>query len=131
MTIKTVIPDATAEMASHSIHHPMQTREVSFGVTSMTCASCVRRIEKAISKVDGVEAVSVNLATEKAKVSYDPQQTDVAALAVAVEKAGYGVRDLPTPQPVEVAQPAPTVGELSLPIEGMTCASCVVRVERH
>ena len=130
MTIKTVIPDATAEMASHSIHHPMQTREVSFGVTSMTCASCVRRIEKAISKVDGVEAVSVNLATEKAKVSYDPQQTDVAAMAAAVEKAGYGVRDLPVAQSVEAAQPAPVVGELSLPIEGMTCASCVVRVEK-
>lgn len=106
------------------------TTEVSFGVTGMTCASCVRRIEKALGKVDGVDKVSVNLATEKAKVRYDPQQTNVGALVAAVEKAGYGVRDLPVSQPEEVADSVAVVGELALPIEGMTCASCVVRVEK-
>ena len=47
-------------------------QEVTFPVTGMTCASCVRRIEKALVKVDGVQTASVNLATEKAKVAYDP-----------------------------------------------------------
>jgi Cu+-exporting ATPase len=83
----------------------------------MTCASCVRRIEKAIGKVRGVEAVSVNLATEKAKVSYDPQLTNVAALAAAVEKVGYGVRDLPESQPVAITHSIPVVDDLALPIE--------------
>lgn len=127
MTTKTMAPLATDESVV-AVNQRKQTTEVSFGVTGMTCASCVRRIEKALDKVVGVEAASVNLATEKAKVTFDPQQTDIAALAAAVEKAGYGVRDLPAAQPL--AAPNPVVEELSLPIEGMTCASCVVRVEK-
>ena len=44
---------------------------VEIPVTGMTCASCVRRVEKALDKVDGIEEASVNLATEKVRVSYD------------------------------------------------------------
>ena len=65
--------------------------EVSIPITGMTCASCVRRIEKAIGKVAGVENVSVNLATERARVTYDPGQTTVGEVARAVERSGYGV----------------------------------------
>jgi Cu+-exporting ATPase len=57
----------------------------------MTCASCVRRIEKALSKVAGVREASVNLATERAKVMYDPQATGLDQLKAAVERAGYGL----------------------------------------
>jgi P-type Cu+ transporter len=122
MTIKTMTAATTIDA--------QRATETSFGVTGMTCASCVRRIEKAIGKVAGVQAVNVNLATEKAKVSYDPQQTNVAALAAAVEKAGYGVRDLPPAPTAAASSIHPSPSELSLPIEGMTCASCVVRVEK-
>ncbi len=119
-------------------------REVSFPVTGMTCASCVNRVEKAIGKVAGVENVAVNLATERATVSYDPGETTLAAIAEAVERAGYGVADLP-PEPVSIAgalEPAPLSTaenggtlpagptEAVLSIEGMTCASCVRRVEK-
>ncbi|MGH2601523.1 MAG: heavy metal translocating P-type ATPase, partial [Dehalococcoidia bacterium] len=55
----------------------------------MTCASCVRRIEKALAKVPGVQEASVNLATEKAKVAYDPALAGLDDLSAAVEKAGY------------------------------------------
>ena len=48
------------------------TTEVTFPVTGMTCASCVRRIEKALNRVEGVTEASVNLATEKASVVFDP-----------------------------------------------------------
>ncbi|HEX5415268.1 MAG TPA: copper ion binding protein, partial [Chloroflexota bacterium] len=97
---------------------------ISFGVTGMTCASCVRRVEKALAKTAGIQEASVNLATEKATVTYDPTQASQQQIQAAVEKAGYGVRDLPE-------QSAPRVTtELALPIEGMTCASCVRRVER-
>ena len=48
----------------------MSTKEITLPITGMTCASCVRRIEKALAKVDGVQDASVNLATERAKVTY-------------------------------------------------------------
>src|SRR5688572_3647247 len=106
--------------------------EVTFGVTGMTCASCVRRIEKAFSKVNGVQDASVNLATEKARVIYDPALVTPGQLQAAVEKAGYGVRDMPTATAPAAEASAPTNGqadagetEAILPIEGMTCASCV------
>ena len=59
--------------------HPSPTSttvDVSFPVTGMTCASCVNRVEKAIGKVAGVERAAVNLATERATVSYDPAADD-------------------------------------------------------
>ena len=73
------------------------TADISFPVTGMTCASCVRRIEKALSKVDGVSSASVNLATEKATVRYDPSLATTDALAAAITRAGYGVREMPAP----------------------------------
>ena len=69
---------------------------VTFPVGGMTCASCVRRIERALGKVHGVEEASVNLATEKARVVFDPSVADLDDLTTAVEKAGYTVGELPT-----------------------------------
>ncbi len=65
-------------------------QELTFPVTGMTCASCVRRIEKALTKVAGVAEANVNLATEKARVVFDPTRADFPRLSAAVEKAGYG-----------------------------------------
>jgi Cu+-exporting ATPase len=119
------------------------TTEVSIPITGMTCASCVNRVEKAIGKVPGVERVAVNLATERATVDFDPVQTNLQQIARAVEKAGYGVGELSVGA-LPVAPAPPTTGngttgealpetgpaEAVLPIEGMTCASCVRRVEK-
>ena len=82
-------------------------------VAGMTCASCVARVEKALAKVPGVRAASVNLATERATVESDGA-LDAGQVAAAVERAGYSVAR----EPVDLA------------IEGMTCASCVARVEK-
>jgi Cu+-exporting ATPase len=87
--------------------------DLSFKVNGMTCASCVSRVEKALAAVPGVTKASVNLATEKATISAIPG-IDTGSLTDAVQKAGY-----------EVAQ-----DEVSLSISGMTCASCVARVEK-
>jgi Cu+-exporting ATPase len=65
---------------------------VSFPVEGMTCASCVNRITRFLGKVDGVEDANVNLATESATVRFDAARTDLAALAAAVEAAGYVAR---------------------------------------
>jgi Cu+-exporting ATPase len=86
---------------------------LSFPIGGMTCASCVARVEKALMAVPGVISASVNLATEKANVEGD-STLQIDALSAAVKKAGYEV-------------PAETV---SLSIVGMTCASCVSRVEK-
>src|SRR5215218_5831287 len=73
------------------------TDEVVLPIEGMTCASCVRRVEKALTKVPGVGAANVNLATEKATVTFDPGVVELDSLRGAVEKAGYAVGALPAP----------------------------------
>jgi len=58
-------------------------------VEGMTCASCVARVENALKAADGIESASVNLATEKVTVSFDPAKTDTSRMSQAVEHAGY------------------------------------------
>ncbi len=83
------------------------TNAVTFPVTGMTCASCVRRVEKALGKVDGVQAASVNLATEKATVVFDPEVASVGRMRAAVEKAGYALGEQPAELPITLPdQPA-------------------------
>src|SRR5690349_10645215 len=67
---------------------PVET--VSLSISGMTCASCVARVERALKKVPGVKDASVNLATERATVHYDPMQAGVAEMVAAVDRAGYG-----------------------------------------
>ena len=85
----------------------------SLRIAGMNCASCVAHVEKALLKVEGVQAASVNLATETATVAA-PATVPLSALIAAVEKAGYAVRR----------------EALELDIEGMSCAACVGRVEK-
>src|SRR5438045_866186 len=81
---------------------PETSREVVMPITGMTCASCVRRVEKALGKVPGVQEASVNLATERARVVFDTSVANPVALKAAIEKAGYGVRELPPEAPASV-----------------------------
>jgi Cu+-exporting ATPase len=67
---------------------------VSIPIGGMTCAACAQRIEKVLSKTNGVVNASVNLATEKATVSYDPQTVRFSALKAAIEKIGYQVLEV-------------------------------------
>jgi Cu+-exporting ATPase len=63
---------------------------VRLDLEGMTCASCATRIEKKLSRVDGVEVCSVNYATEEAAVAYDPTRAEIGDLIHAIEAAGYG-----------------------------------------
>ena len=94
-------------------------RAISLPIEGMTCASCVGRIERALKAVPGVETVSVNLATERASIT---TSSAVARnrLVKAVEDSGYSVPE----------QTSGSAGATELSIEGMTCASCVGRIER-
>ena len=64
-----------------------QIETVQIPVEGMTCASCVARVQKGLSKVEGVTEASVNFATEKATVSYDPAVVDVGGLVATVKDA--------------------------------------------
>ena len=94
-----------------TLRHPLA-RSVDLQIGGMTCASCVTRVEKALGKVPGVVEATVNLATERAHVQADASVT-ADDLAAAVRQAGY-----------EVGR-----SDITLQVEGMTCATCVGRVE--
>ncbi len=86
---------------------------LSLPVTGMTCASCVSHVENALIELPGVSNVIVNLATNKASLSYDPSKVKLLEIKRAIEDTGYGV----------------PLSEMTLEVRGMTCASCVDHVE--
>lgn len=88
-------------------------QDISLPIEGMTCASCVGRVEAALTKVPGVKNVSVNLTTERATIQAT-EGVDPTALIEAVHKTGY---EVPT-------------SKIELNVIGMTCASCVGRVEK-
>jgi P-type Cu+ transporter len=89
-TDRTTTPDASSELT--------------IPVVGMTCASCVNRIERFLTNADGVADASVNLATERATVRYDPGLTDRAGIVSTIEAAGYAVgHDATTSDPQEAA----------------------------
>jgi Cu+-exporting ATPase len=92
----------------------MAEKTLNLPVRGMTCASCVAHVQKALDGVEGVAAANVNLATEKASVVFDPDMVSLGSLVSAVHDTGYEV-------PTET---------LTLPIGGMTCASCVAHVQK-
>ncbi|MBJ9749060.1 heavy metal translocating P-type ATPase [Burkholderia cepacia] len=106
---------------------PAAPASIELDIDGMTCASCVSRVEKALAKVPGVTRASVNLATERATVDAAPDVT-AARLAEAVKQAGYGATPVAGAAIPPAASTAPA--DLELDIDGMTCASCVGRVEK-
>lgn len=87
--------------------------DLTLPISGMTCASCASHVEKALSQVAGVKEASVNLAIEKASIRFNNGSVPAEMLVAAVRDAGY---DVP-------------MATLTLPIGGMTCASCVSHVE--
>ncbi|MFH1690051.1 MAG: heavy metal translocating P-type ATPase [Candidatus Eisenbacteria bacterium] len=87
--------------------------ELRVPVTGMTCAACVRRVEKAIASVPGVIEAPVNLATTSATVTFNTGETGAAEIAAAITNAGYGVE----------------TERLEGEVEGIFCASCVQKIE--
>ncbi len=82
-------------------------------VTGMTCTNCAATIEKGLAETPGVEKANVSFASEKASVEYDPEKVDLKKLQDTISGLGYGV----------------ATKKSIFPVSGMTCASCVARVE--
>jgi Cu+-exporting ATPase len=89
-------------------------KRIELPVEGMTCASCVARIERGLKKLPGIRAASVNLASERALVEFDPQVLGEERIIQTIAELGYGVR---TERHV-------------YGVKGMTCAACAARVER-
>jgi len=92
-TIKAAVAKAGYEAVEEKAR-----KEVTIPIGGMTCASCVRAVERAVGKLEGVASVAVNLATERGTVSYDPSVLRVSAIKQAIVKAGY------TPLALEAGQ---------------------------
>ena len=94
-----------------------ETRTIELPIAGMDCAECASTVQRALSKVAGVESAEVLLSAEKARVRLDPAQADAAALRRAVEQAGYRV-------------PTDSAETVELGIAGMDCAECASTVQR-
>ena len=82
-------------------------------ITGMTCTNCAATIEKGLAETPGVDKANVNFASEKASVEYDPEKVDLKTLHKTISELGYGI----------------ATKKSVFPVSGMTCASCVARVE--
>ncbi len=91
-----------------------QLERIDLPITGMSCASCALKIEKGLAGVEGVSKATVNFAAEKATVVFHPDQTSLPRLIARVKDLGYGAK----------------VEKVVLPIQGMTCATCVKKVEK-
>src|SRR5690242_13550910 len=99
-------------------------KRMTLDVSGMTCASCVRRVEKALAKVPGVAEANVNFAVEQATVTYDPAVADVAALTAAVTKAGYKAAPAHGSEPAApAAAPRAAVASSSTAVAGGQAAA--------
>src|SRR6266852_3510017 len=96
----------------------------------MTCASCAMRIEKGLKKLPGVKDARVNLATEQATVTYDPSQTGPEQMVQKVDAVGYKAIPLVMPTPKSASVEPETESHVTFNLEGMTCASCAMRIEK-
>jgi len=84
-----------------------------FHITGMTCTTCAATIEKGLEETAGVKQANVSFASEKASVEYDPAKVDLTKIKDTISQIGYGV----------------ATKKSIFPVGGMTCASCVARVE--
>ncbi|UCD72211.1 MAG: copper ion binding protein, partial [Syntrophobacterales bacterium] len=88
-------------------------KKVELPITGISCASCVAKIEKGLSKMSGITVAKVNFATEKATITFDPSRVHMGDFVATIRDLGYEAE----------------IEKVTLPIHGMSCASCVKKVE--
>ncbi len=90
-----------------------ESKRIDLPITGMSCASCASRIQNALAQIKGVDNAAVNFAAERATIYYNPSEASVSEFIKTIKDLGYGV----------------SVSKITIPIKGMTCASCVKRVQ--
>jgi len=93
---------------------PKKSEKAKIHIAGMTCTTCAATIEKGLAETPGVEQANVSFASEKASIEYDPAKVDLAKLKNTISRLGYSV----------------AARKSIFPVGGMTCASCVARVEQ-
>src|SRR5699024_1139863 len=92
----------------------MVTEESTLQISGMTCTACASRVEKGVSKINGVDKANVNFDLEQLTVHYDHNQMNVNEYKKEIEKNGYGVVEK----------------KAEFDISGMTCAACATKIEK-
>ena len=100
-------------MAEKTTLSARKTEKARIHITGMTCTTCAATIEKGLVETPGVEQANVSFSSEKASIEYDPSRVDLAKIKNTISQIGYGV----------------ATRKSIFPVGGMTCASCVSRVE--
>jgi len=95
------IKDAVIKAGYGLKEDPSAVRELTVPIEGMTCAACAKAVERAVKKLPGISQVSVNLATEKAKVEYIPSKVRISEIKSAISKAGYKALEIETTQQVD------------------------------
>ncbi|MFW6378050.1 MAG: heavy metal translocating P-type ATPase [Bacillota bacterium] len=93
----------------------MADKKITFSVEGMSCAACSQAVENALAETENISEASVNINTEKATVSYNPEKISYADLEEVVENSGYSVQKR----------------KIELPIAGMSCSSCAQAIEKN
>lgn len=93
----------------------MATLETTLKINGMTCAACANRIEKGLSKIEGVEKANVNYAMESSTIVFDPEKANIDDFTSRIEKLGYGVIQ----------------DKAEFDISGMTCSACATKIEKR
>ena len=100
--------------ATHISSQKTGPKEITLGVSGMTCSACALNIEKILKKKEGVDSVAVNLELGRAKVSFDPSLISPKEIEEAIESIGYKVEK----------------DKVTLNLQGMSCASCAANIEK-
>jgi Cu+-exporting ATPase len=121
------------ELLQQQSHGPSQDKvsQATFAIEGMTCASCSMRVEKGLKKVPGVTDAQVNLATEKATVTYDCTQTGVEQMVQKVEAVGYKAIPLAVAAPTSVEQASPSEQQISQAVQEYTPSSGVTQEDER
>lgn len=93
----------------------MTQKEATLKITGMTCAACSNRIEKGLSRLEGVDEATINLALEQGQLKYDASVVDEATIIKKVQALGYDV----------------VTEHAEFDVVGMTCAACANRIEKR
>ncbi|WP_042273798.1 heavy metal translocating P-type ATPase [[Clostridium] dakarense] len=79
----------SVEKAGYGIEKEEKNKHIDVKIEGMTCASCAKAVERVVKKIDGIENINVNIATDKASISYNPSKVKLSQIKGAIEKAGY------------------------------------------
>ena len=83
--------EKAVKKAGYNLLEDVSYSKIDFKIGGMTCASCAKAIERAVNKLDGIDNINVNVATEKATISYDSSKLKLTEIRNTIEKIGYKV----------------------------------------